>query len=271
MSDAIEIGTRLVVALTIFGVMALWETVRGCRPLQLARGRRWLANLGLALLNTAILRLLFPTAAVGAALLAEERQWGLLRLVELPPPVTVALGVILLDLVIYLQHVLFHVLPVLWRLHKVHHADHDFDVTTGIRFHPLEIVLSMFLKLAAVTSLGASPLSVLLFETLLNGTSLFNHGNVSLPPRLDAVLRWLVVTPDMHRVHHSVEITECNSNFGFNLPWWDRLLGTYRQEALGGSRGMTIGLRELGPPRPQSLPWMLWLPFVPRTPPPPGS
>jgi sterol desaturase/sphingolipid hydroxylase (fatty acid hydroxylase superfamily) len=173
----------------------------------------------------------------------------------------VACGVILLDFVIYLQHVMFHFVPVFWRLHRVHHADLDFDFTTGGRFHPIEILLSMGIKMAAVATTGAPPLAFLLFEVLLNAVSMFNHGNVSLPPAVDGVLRFLVVTPDMHRVHHSVVPRETNSNFGFNLPWWDRILGTYRDQPAAGHDGMTIGLAQFQEEKRQTLPWMLVLPF----------
>ena len=199
--------------------------------------------------NTVVVRLLVPLAPVALALLAAERGWGLLNLVALPFWFEVALSVIVLDFVIYLQHVMFHAVPALWRLHRMHHADLDFDVTTGSRFHPVEILLSVLLKMAAVVVIGPPAAAVLIFEVLLNGTSMFNHGNVRLPVSLDRVLRWFVVTPDMHRVHHSDIPAETNSNFGFNLPWWDRLFGTYRAQPALGHENMTIGLdtfREAG-------------------------
>jgi sterol desaturase/sphingolipid hydroxylase (fatty acid hydroxylase superfamily) len=228
-----------------------------------ARRGRWFANLGLAALNTLAVRLLMPLGAVGVAVLAEERGWGLFNNVAAPPWLAVAAAVIVLDLVIYLQHVLFHAVPALWRLHMVHHADLEFDATTGVRFHTIEIVLSMGIKAAAIVLLGAPAPAVLLFEVLLNATSLFNHGNVRLPAWLDRVLRLVVVTPEMHRVHHSVLARETNSNFGFNLPWWDYLLGTYRPQPLRGHEGMTIGLSQLRDERTvASLPGMLALPFL---------
>ena len=168
---------------------------------------------------------------------------------------------VVLDLVIYLQHVLFHAVPALWRLHRMHHADLEFDVTTGTRFHPIEIVLSMLIKLTVIGALGAPALSVLIFEVLLNATAMFNHSNVQLPAPVDCILRWLVVTPDMHRVHHSVVVRETNSNFGFNLPWWDRLFGTYRAQPEAGHEGMTIGVKEIRDPAEQRLDRMLTQPF----------
>uniref|UniRef100_UPI003083EF6F sterol desaturase family protein n=1 Tax=Petrachloros mirabilis TaxID=2918835 RepID=UPI003083EF6F len=216
------------------------------------------------MLSTVLLRILFPLAAVGMAAIAAERGWGLWNQLPMPMGLAVVLSIVALDLVIYWQHRLFHALPLLWRLHKVHHADQDFDVTTGFRFHPLEILLSMGIKIIAVALLGAPGIAVLIFEVLLNGTALFNHGNVSLPLFLDRWLRWVVVTPDMHRIHHSVVPQETNSNFGFNLPWWDRLLGTYQSQPFRGQQGMVIGLSEYQQdPRVAQLPWMLVLPFLP--------
>ena len=253
---------RLSAFFGVFAVMAIWELLAPRRALTVSKTVRWASNLGLVALNTVLLRLVFPTAAVGAALLAEQRGWGLLHQVELPYWLAVAGAVVALDLAIYLQHVMFHAVPALWRLHRVHHADLDFDLTTGARFHPIEIGLSMLIKLAMVVLLGAPALAVLVFEVLLNATAMFNHSNVRLPAGVDRVLRWLVVTPDMHRVHHSVEDDETNSNFGFNLPWWDRLLGTYRAQPRAGHEGMTLGIRGYRDPREvDRLPGMLALPF----------
>ncbi|MGM0577381.1 MAG: sterol desaturase family protein [Myxococcota bacterium] len=245
----------------VLALMALWEVVGARRPLALPKSRRWLSNLSLVVLNTVVLRLAFPAAAVGAAAIAAEQGWGVLNWIELPAALAVVASVVLLDLAIYLQHVMFHAVPVLWRLHMVHHADLDFDVTTGLRFHPIEILASMGIKLALVVLIGPPVVGVLIFEVVLNATSMFNHGNVSLPRAVDRVLRWVVVTPDMHRVHHSVEPSETNSNFGFNLPWWDRLLGTYQAEPEAGHDAMTIGVEHLQERRPQGLLWMLSLPF----------
>ncbi len=247
-------------------LMAVWEALAPRRRLAVGRGWRWFSNLGLVALDALAGRLVAPLGAVAAALLAEERGWGLFHNVALPAWVVLMLSVIALDLAIYLQHVMFHAVPLLWRLHLVHHADLDFDTTTGVRFHPVEIVLSLGIKAAAVILLGAPALAVLLFEVILNATSLFNHGNVYLPAWLDRVLRWVVVTPEMHRVHHSVQPRETNSNFGFSLPWWDWLFGTYRAQPADGHKGMTIGLSHLRDARQvERLHWMLLLPFLGRT------
>jgi sterol desaturase/sphingolipid hydroxylase (fatty acid hydroxylase superfamily) len=177
--------------------------------------------------------------------------WGLLNHFQVPFAIAVPLAVIAMDFVIWLQHVMVHAVPALWRLHRVHHADLDYDVTTGARFHPLEIILSMLIKFATIVVLGPPVVAVVIFEVLLNATAMFNHGNIRLPAGLDRVLRWVVVTPDMHRVHHSVEDDETNSNFGFNLPWWDRLFGTYRDQPRAGHVGMTIGIRSASQPEAQ--------------------
>jgi sterol desaturase/sphingolipid hydroxylase (fatty acid hydroxylase superfamily) len=198
---------------------------------------------------------------VGLALLAEKRGWGLLNNLLISPWMGVVASVVLLNLAIYLQHVTFHAAPALWCIHRMHHADLDFDVTTGARFHPIEIVLSMLVKFGALAPLGAPALGVLIFEVLLNATSMFNHGNVRIAVGLDRYLRWLVVTPDMHRVHHSVVVNETNSNFGFNLPWWDRLLGTYRDQPAAGHEGMTIGIEQFRAMRELRLDRMLLQPF----------
>ena len=257
-----EPAVRLSAFLGIFAVMALWELVGPRRQLTTAKGARWFANLGITVVNTVVVRLIFPAAAVGMAVVAADRGWGVLNQVSAPAVLTIIAAVLFLDLVIYLQHVMFHAVPMLWRLHMVHHADVDFDVTTGLRFHPVEIVLSMLIKLGIVLIMGPPVVAVLIFEVLLNATAMFNHGNVRIALSLDGVLRWFVVTPDMHRVHHSVVPQETNSNFGFNLPWWDRLLGTYRAQPAAGQEGMTIGLEQYQEPRRQSLAWMLVLPFA---------
>jgi sterol desaturase/sphingolipid hydroxylase (fatty acid hydroxylase superfamily) len=247
----------------VLALMAVWQILGPRRRLTTAKPLRWLSNLGLVALDTAAVRLLLPIGAVGMALVAEERGWGLFHNVPLPAWLAVALSVVALDFVVYVQHVLFHAVPVLWRLHMVHHADLDFDVTTGVRFHTLEILLSMGFKGAAVILLGAPAQAVFTFEVLLNATSLFSHGNVRLPSWLDRVLRLVVVTPEMHRVHHSTDPRETNSNFGFNLPWWDYLLGTYRAQPAAGHEGMTIGLSQFRDERRvERLHWMLLLPFI---------
>ena len=246
----------------VFGLMAVWEMQAPRRRLVMSKGVRWASNLGIVALNTLILRLLFPAAAVGMAALGDQRGWGLLNNTSLPPWLEICAAILVLDFAIYLQHVMFHAVPSLWRLHMMHHADLDFDVTTGARFHPIEIVLSMVIKMAVVVALGPAVLAVLIFEVLLNATAMFNHGNVRIPAGVDRVLRWVLVTPDMHRVHHSHLSRETNSNFGFNLPWWDRLMGTYRAQPAEGHEGMTIGLDQFTEPRRNTLPWMLLLPFI---------
>ena len=241
--------------------MAIWELLAPRRSLTTSKASRWISNLGIVLIDTAALRLILPVQAVAMALFVETRGWGILNNVILPQWIKIVLGVLGLDFVIYLQHAMFHALPLFWRLHRMHHTDLDFDVTTGIRFHPIEILLSMGIKMAVVMVLGASALAVVLFEVLLNGTSMFNHGNVRLPKGIDRGLRLLVVTPEMHRVHHSVVIKEHNSNFGFNFPWWDRLMGTYQGQPMKGHEGMTIGLNQFRDPKRLTLPWLIILPF----------
>jgi sterol desaturase/sphingolipid hydroxylase (fatty acid hydroxylase superfamily) len=253
---------RLVFFLGIFAAVAYAETASPRRALTTSKSGRWFANIGIVVLNAVALRLVFPLAAMGTAVLAEQRGWGLLNNVQVPYGLAVVISVLALDFVIYLQHVMFHAVPALWRLHMMHHADLDFDVTTGSRFHPIEILLSMVIKMATVAALGPPALGVFLFEVLLNGTAMFNHGNLRLPDHVDRVLRLFVVTPDMHRVHHSVFPFEANSNFGFNAPWWDRLMGTYRDQPRLGHEGMTIGLNQFRDPGRLTLPWMLILPFV---------
>ncbi|HIN90984.1 MAG TPA: sterol desaturase family protein [Porticoccaceae bacterium] len=241
--------------------MVVWEVAMPRRARALTRRVRWPSNLGIVAFNTVLLRLVVPTTAVGLALLSQEQSWGLFNNLAIPFWLSIGLSVLLLDLAIYLQHVMFHAVPALWRLHRMHHADLDFDVTTGARFHPIEIVLSMGIKLAVIVVLGAPAIAVLIFEVALNATSMFNHGNVRIAPRVDGLLRLLVVTPDMHRVHHSVLPDETNSNFGFNLPWWDRLLGTYRAQPVAGHDGMTIGIEQFRTSRDQWLDRMLVQPF----------
>jgi sterol desaturase/sphingolipid hydroxylase (fatty acid hydroxylase superfamily) len=253
--------TRLVSFLAVFTLMASWEVVAQRRQAVVSRRVRWPRNLGILALNTLLLRLVFPTAGVGIALVAEDRGWGLLNNISMPLWGSVIVSIILLDLTIYLQHVVFHAVPALWRLHRMHHADLEFDVTTGGRFHPLEILLSMCIKLVIVASLGPPVLAVLGFEVLLNATSTFNHANIRIPWKIDSALRWIVVTPDMHRVHHSVLVRETNSNFGFNLPYWDRFLGTYRAQPEAGHAGMTIGLEQFRDVTELRLGRMLTQPF----------
>ncbi len=255
-----EVAVRLGFFFGLLAVMSGWELWRPRRRLSSSRARRWAHNLGLAVLNSAVVRLVFPVAAVGLAGLASERGWGVLNLWAGPAWLEILLAVLSLDFIIWAQHLMFHFVPALWRLHRVHHADPDYDFTTAVRFHPVEIVLSMLIKFAAILVLGPSPAAVIVFEVVLNGMAMFNHGNVSLPGPLDRALRLLVVTPDMQRVHHSVEVDETNSNFGFNLSWWDRLLGTYRPQPCEGHLGMRIGVAGSGSEEP-SFPVLLASPF----------
>jgi sterol desaturase/sphingolipid hydroxylase (fatty acid hydroxylase superfamily) len=257
-----EITIRLGFFIGIFVLVAVCEILAPRRALTTSKASRWFANLVIIGLNPLSVRLVFPVLPVTMALLATERHWGLLNTVDFPFWLEVIIGVIALDFSIYLQHVLHHAVPALWRLHMVHHADLDYDLTTGLRFHPIEIVISMAIKLMMVAALGPSVLTVIIFEVALNATSMFNHSNIRIPLSVDRVLRLLVVTPDMHRVHHSVIIRETNSNYGFNLPWWDRLLGTYKDQPDRGHEGMTIGLSQFRDPKRLTLPWLLILPFV---------
>ena len=252
---------RLAAFCGVFALMVIWELVEPRRTQSIGRGRRWPNNLGVVAVDAALVRILFPTTAVGLALVAEAHGLGLFNVLALPDWIGVVASVILLDLAIYFQHVLFHAVPALWRLHRMHHADLDIDVSTGLRFHPIEILLSMMIKLAVVIALGAPAVAVLLFEVLLNATSMFNHSNVRIPRSFDGALRWFVVTPDMHRVHHSILARETNSNFGFNLPWWDRLFGTYRAQPAAGHEAMTIGIEQFRDPRELGLDRMLLQPF----------
>ena len=249
-----------------FGMLLLiggWELIAPKRALTVSKSVRWINNLGLVFFNSFIIRLVFPMAAVGVATVANQQGWGLFNYIEAPFWLAAIASVIIMDFVIYIQHVMVHAIPVLWRLHRVHHADLDYDVTTGSRFHTLEIILSMLIKFATILLLGPPIVAVIIFEVILNVTAMFNHGNISLPKTFDKYLRLFLVTPDMHRVHHSVEDDEANSNFGFSLPWWDRLFGTYRDQPRAGHEGMTIGIHKFRDPKQVSwLPGMLALPFI---------
>ena len=257
-----EVGIRLGAFFSIFALMALWEVRAPRRALTLSKALRWASNLGLVALDTILLRLLFPAAAVGLAATAAAQGWGLINHYQVSPWVAAPLAVIAMDLAIWVQHVLVHAVPALWRLHRVHHADLDYDLTTGARFHPLEIVLSMLIKLAVILVLGPPVVAVILFEVILNGMAMFNHGNIKLPSSLDRLLRFLLVTPDMHRVHHSVIIRETNSNYSFNLSIWDWLFGTYLAQPSKGHKDMIIGLSQFRDHRRLTLPWLLILPFI---------
>jgi sterol desaturase/sphingolipid hydroxylase (fatty acid hydroxylase superfamily) len=256
-----EPAVRLAAFAAVLAVMAAWELLWPRRSRTLSRRGRWPANLGIVALNTVIVRALVPAAAVGIAVSAQNHGWGLLNQYGFATWVAVAAGVILLDLAIYLQHAMFHAIPALWRLHRMHHADLDIDVSTGLRFHPIEIILSMLIKIAVVILVGVPPIAVVAFEVVLNATSMFNHSNAAMPGWLDRIVRLLVVTPDMHRVHHSVLRHETDSNFGFNLPWWDRLFGTYRPKPQAGHDRMTIGLPIFRDPRELRLDRLITQPF----------
>ena len=257
----LEITIRLSFFTSIFILLAVWELLKPRRELGTSKKLRWFNNLVIMLLDTVIVRLLFPLLPVSMALFSQERGWGLLNGLDVPYLLEVVIAVIILDFVVYLQHMLFHATPILWRFHMVHHVDLDLDVTSGVRFHPIEIILSMGIKLTAVGLLGLPALAVLIFEILLNGTSLFNHSNVFIPLNVDRIIRLLIVTPDMHRVHHSVILRETDSNYGFTLSCWDRLLGTYRAQPAKGHQGMTIGISRFFDEKRQTLLWLLALPF----------
>ncbi|MDH5424173.1 MAG: sterol desaturase family protein [Gammaproteobacteria bacterium] len=243
-------------------VIGLWEIVAPRRALTASKAVRWINNLGLVFFNSFIVRLVFPMAAVGVATVAQQNGWGLFNIIEWPLMLVAVLSIVIMDFVIYLQHVMVHAIPVLWRLHRVHHADPDYDVTTGARFHTLEIMLSMGIKFCTIVLLGPPVFAVIIFEVILNATAMFNHGNIGLPKTIDRILRWFIVTPDMHRVHHSIEDDETNSNFGFSLTWWDRIFGTYREQPRAGHKGMTIGIRQFKSAKEVSwISGMLTLPF----------
>ena len=257
-----EILTRLGFFFGVLLLMVGWEVLAPRRILSVSRKLRWSGNLGIVLLNTLTVRFLFPLMPVSFAFLVQERGWGLLNQLDLPPWPAIGMALVLLDLAIYLQHVMFHAFRIFWRIHRMHHTDLDYDVTTGLRFHPIEIFLSLLLKLAVVALVGPAPAAVLIFEVLLNATSMFNHGNVRIDTSVDRVLRLFLVTPDMHRVHHSVIERETNSNYGFNLPWWDRLFGTYRKQPTMGHEKMIVGLDAFRNPKMLRLHWLLAIPFL---------
>ena len=246
----------------VFALMAVLEVLAPRRRLRTSKGTRWLSNISVTFLGSVLVRLFFPFTAVAFAVMVEARGWGFFNAVPFHPLLEMALAVVALDLVIYAQHVLFHRQPLLWRLHMMHHADLDIDVTTGARFHPLEILLSMAIKLCAIGAIGPAPGAVVAFEVILNATAMFNHSNFALPLALDRMVRVFLVTPDMHRVHHSVIIRETNSNYGFNLSLWDRLFRTYRPQPVKGHDEMTIGLANYRDPGRLTLTNLLALPFT---------
>ena len=257
-----EVSIRLGAFLGIFFIVAAWELVAPRRALTVSKLVRWYSNLAVTVINAFLLRWIFPILAVGMANLAQTQQWGLLNHIDIPFGLAVVLSVLLLDLFIYLQHILFHLVPIFWRLHRMHHTDLNIDVTTGMRFHPIEIILSMVVKLTVVLSLGILPVAVVLFEVMLNVMAMFNHGNIYIPYRTDRTLRWLLVTPDMHRIHHSIIPKETNSNYGFNLSVWDRLFGTYRKQPEKGQVDMDIGIKMFRDTKFLNLHWLLIQPFL---------
>jgi len=258
-----ESGLRLSAFVVVFFAIALWEWLSPKRKRLSSLAIRWANNLSLMLINTLLIRVLFPMAAVGIALIISEQQIGLLNLIEIHPIAAVTLSIILLDCAIYWQHRLMHKIPLLWRIHRVHHADPEFDVTTGLRFHPLEIAISMIYKTLIIALLGAPVLAVLIFELLLNAGSLFNHGNINLTAKIDTALRRVIVTPDMHRIHHSTDAIESNRNFGFALSWWDHLFGSYQSKPGVAHEAMPIGLDEYrDPKRAVFLSGVLSIPFI---------
>lgn len=256
-----EPAVRFIVFAAILGFLALAEHVWPRRRRSFSRRRRWPANVGILVVDTVALRVLLPLLAVGMALEAGRRGWGVFNALALPFWIEFVLAVLILDLVIYFQHWLFHVVGPLWRLHRMHHTDLDFDVSTGVRFHPIEILISMGIKIGAVAILGAHAAAVVSFEILLNGVTLFNHSNMRLPLAFDRLLRLIVVTPDMHRVHHSVHRQETDSNFGFSFPWWDRLFHTYRAQPADGHERMVIGLQSFRDPDKQGVLGLLLQPL----------
>ena len=257
-----EVFIRLGFFLGVFLCMAFWERLAPRRPLSQSRFTRWTNNLALTTFNAFLVYLVFPVAAVGTALYAGEKGWGLFQNLAAPEWAEGLAAIIMLDILLYTQHVLFHRIPFFWRFHRMHHTDLDIDITTGARFHPVEILLSMVIKMGAVAAIGPPAWSVIVFEILLNATSMFNHSDVLLPSRADRLLRLLVVTPDMHRVHHSVIVRETNSNFGFNFPWWDRIFSTYKDQPQAGHTGMILGLANYRDPKWLLFHWMLMVPFM---------
>ena len=258
----IEYLLRLGLVICILFHMLLWERIAPKRKSLGIKWQRRFNNLLLVVCGTFLLWLIIPITAVWASIVAAESYWGLFNIYHLPKSLELILSLLFLDLLIYGQHVVLHKVPVLWRLHRVHHTDMDFDATTGIRFHPIELILSMCVKIVGIIFIGAPLSAVIIFEIILNGSSMFNHGNVSIPKKVDRIMRWFIVTPDMHRVHHSAIKKETNSNYGFNLPWWDRLFGTYCAQPEAGHLEMKIGLNEFSGERTVNFLWLLMQPFL---------
>ena len=257
-----ETTIRLIAFAGLFALFALTEALKPRRRLTVSKANRWFTNLAIVVLDSLIVRLIFPAAAVGVAFWASASGFGLFNLLDAPFWITVIVSFVVLDFAVWLSHVLSHKIPLFWRFHRMHHADRDIDVTTAIRFHPIEIILSMVWKACWVVVIGAPAAAVIIFETVLNGTAMFNHSNTKLSPLMDKILRSFVVTPDMHRVHHSTITTETDSNYGFNLPWWDKLFGTYVDQPALGHEKMQIGLSEWQDERPTRLGWSLSVPFL---------
>jgi len=252
---------RLISAFAIFAAVALWETLAPRRRLNFGRLKRWPSNIGIVVVDALAVRAIFPVTLTGVALFAQQRGWGLFNIAQAPPWLAGALSILALDFIIWAQHVAFHRISILWRLHRMHHADLDYDVTTALRFHPIEIAISFVLKMAAVVALGAPAWAALAFEAMLNGLAMFNHANATLPKRIEPFVRAIIVTPDMHRVHHSIVPAETHSNFGFNLSVWDRIFGVYRAAPAAGYEGMTVGLPILRDEGELRLDRMLTQPF----------
>lgn len=256
---------RLAAFLSIFVVMAAYELwsprLERNEMLGAMKAKRWVTNLSMVVLSSVCLRILFPAAAVGTALYAQSQGWGLFNVVDVPIIIAGLIAFVVLDFAVWLEHFASHKIPILWRIHRMHHADQGFDLTTALRFHPLEIVLSMVWKAAIIIALGAPPVAVLVFEIVLNGMAMFNHANARLPQSIDRVMRKVLVTPDMHRVHHSAVQRETDSNYGFNFSFWDRIFATYIAQPAAGHDNMRIGLEDFDGPKTSNLVWALILPF----------
>ncbi len=257
-----EIHIRLSAFFGVLFIIGLWEIRFPRKKLTASKTVRWFGNLGITFINGLALRVSLPIMAVGMAVYCRENSWGLLNVFKVNDGLAIVIAVMLMDFIIYFQHVLFHSVPTLWRLHRMHHTDLDLDVSSGSRFHPIEICLSMLIKLSAIAVIGPLPAAVVVFEVFLNVTAMFNHGNIFIPLGLDRIIRWILVTPDMHRVHHSLIRKETNSNYGFGLSWWDRIMGTYTQAPEAGHSNMTIGIEIFRDPKFLKLHWLLIQPFL---------
>lgn len=253
---------RLISFFGLFALLTLWEISSPKRELLQLRQFRWFSNIGLIVISSVLVRFIVPTAAVGVAFHVEENNLGFLNYYDLPFVIHFLLAFILMDLSIYFQHVMFHSLPLFWRFHRVHHSDLDCDVTTGLRFHPFEMLISIIFKFLVILSIGAPVITVVIFEIILNAASMFTHSNIKMPHTIERIFRWFFVTPDMHRIHHSIHENETNSNFGFFISWWDRLFDTYISQPKDGHEKMELGLSFFREPKWQNLRWLIYLPFV---------